>query len=135
VQFASRQGKHAKLLLPDGNAYLEIAGAGGPATARVITLAEAATAHGDPSLAGTRRFYKGDTVMDARDGGLFVVKQIKASAGGKLILTPIFETRPVRDLKSSDGLKEVTGASLHKLVLADGVASSAPTGGSSPPRD
>lgn len=129
VSFTSRHGEHSKALLPDGNAYLELVENNDRTAARVVSLAEAATRRYEPVPRHVRRFCKGDTVTDRKDGARLVVKQIKAVGGGKLILAPVFETRPVRELKASDGLRVVTGASLNRLVFADVLTPRTSTGG------
>jgi hypothetical protein len=134
VRFQSRNGEHVKLLLPDGNAYLEVKGAGRSVSARVVPIADAIRdRHSDPQD-GIRRFFKGDTVIDSKDKAVLVVKQIKAAGGGKIILTPVFETRPVRNLKARDGLKAISGSGLNRLVLVDARTPSAASGGEPLPR-
>lgn len=134
VRFSSRQGEHVKLLLPDGNAYLEVRGTGRTVSVHVVAIADAARNPVNDQPGEVRRFFKGDTVTDAKDGAVLVVKQIKAAAGGKLILTPVFETRPVRDLKASDGLKAVSGAGLDRLVLTNVFTPGTSSGGLPSPR-
>jgi CRISPR-associated endonuclease Csn1 len=130
ISFTSRSGEHRKALLPDGNAYLELMEVGDKATARVVSLAEAGARRYEPVPRHIRRFCKGDTVTDRKHGDRLVVKQIKTAGGGMLILAPVFETRPVRELKASDGLRKISGASLNRLVLADVLTPRATAGGS-----
>jgi CRISPR-associated endonuclease Csn1 len=135
VTFRSRNGLHSKHLLPDGNAYLEVKGTGRSVNCRVVPIVEAARGATCPPAAGVRRFYKSDTVIDNKDGSRLVVKQIKATDGGRLILTPVFETRPVRDLRARDGLKDISGSGLGRLVVADVVPPGAVAGGPALPRN
>lgn len=135
VEFSSRRGKHSKLLVPDGNACLEVTGAGRLAKCRVIPIHEAANVPLGSPTGAVRRFFKGDSVIDTKDGSLLVVRQIKSVGKGKLILTPVFETRPVNDLKASDGLKTIAGSSLSRLEPANVVPPNTVAGGFSLPRD
>jgi CRISPR-associated endonuclease Csn1 len=137
VIFSSRAGEHSKLLLPDGNAYLEVKGAGRGATVRVVSLAEAATAADvEPSME-VRRFFKGDTVIDGDDGSTLIVKQVVAPTDGQpmLRLVPIFETREWAALRARDGRRQIAGAQLIRLIHADVCTSSVAAGRLSPPRN
>lgn len=131
IQFASRQGQHTKLLLSDGNAYLEVAAEGKQVKPRVVPLCDAASVRGG-EVAGIKRFFKADTVIDSKDQAVLVVKQIKSEAGGTLILTPVYESRPVRELGKRDGLRKVSGAGLNRLSRTD-VLSPGPAAGGRPP--
>jgi CRISPR-associated endonuclease Csn1 len=136
THFASRAGNHSKLLVSDGNACLDVAGTGKTFTVRVVPMHDAvATRQIAAGSTVTRRFFKSDTVIDSKDTNALVVRQIKAVGGGTLILTPVYESRPVRELKAIDGLKTVTGSALQRLVHANVVPSSITAGGSAIPRD
>ncbi len=63
------------------------------------------------------RFYKGDTVQDTTNGKRYVVKQIRTTRNGMLVLSPIVETRPVKKLKKKDGLYCPSGRSLANLRI------------------
>lgn len=133
VEFHSRNGRHHKLLLPGGNAYLELLDDGRRVKPRIVSLPEAWDAAKNRS-GGAVRFYKGDTVTDTKDGTVLVVRQIKSAAGGLLVLTPAFETRPVRLLSASDGLKVISGAGLKRLVLTNVLTPGAFAGGATSPQ-
>lgn len=135
VEFASRSGKHTKLLVSDGNACLEISGSANEIKHRVVSLHEAARNPAIDGNNGVRRYFKSDTVIDLKDKAVLVVKQIKSKGDGLLILVPVYEPRPVADLKGSDGLRNIGGSALNRLVLADVISSCAVAGGSSLPRD
>jgi CRISPR-associated endonuclease Csn1 len=130
VGFSSRQGRHKKLLLSGGNAFLELSGVGNEARVRVVSLLEGSRPTGLEASTTIRRFYKGDTVIDSKDGEAFVVRQIKADGGGMLMLTSVVETRPVRDLSASDGLRKISGKGLQRLSLANVISSGSTAGGS-----
>lgn len=134
IGFKSRQGRHKKLLLSGGNAYLELSGTGKETKVRVVSLLEGARPTGLEASKTIKRFFKGDTVIDSKDGEALVVKQIKADGGGMLILTPIVETRPVRDLCAADGLRKISGKGLQRLDLGNVFSSGAAAGGAAQPR-
>jgi len=108
----SRQGQHYKLLQHDGNACLEVWADGKGVKTRLLKPVEAMREKGrNPP----NRFYKNDTVLDTRDGKRYLIRQIWAQNGGKLILTPITESREVREMGKADGLLTVSSKSLLKL--------------------
>lgn len=135
VTFHSRTGEHRKLLLNGGYAYLELSGAGKDARVRVVPTLEAVRPTGLEASKTIRRFFKGDTVIDSRDGEKYVVRQILSDSGGQLILVPATETRPADDLRKSDGRQKVGRRSLRFLESFDVGAPSTTSGGAAPPRD
>lgn len=130
---SSRTGRHCKLLIPDGYACLELSKVDSKVHAKLIPMHEAANGHGLDNQ-GTVRFFKGDSVIDSKDGSHLIVKQIKAAMGGQLILVPRFETRPVRLLSAKDGLRKVSGKGLTRLAVTNVRAPHSAIGGiASPP--
>lgn len=119
VRHRSRQGEHYKYLVPEGNAYIEIASDGKAVRPRLVPPHGALREKGQPVPAGWMRIYKGDTVVDRRSGRRYVVKQIKSASGGKLILMPVTETKEVREANAADGLLTVSGRALRHLALVN----------------
>jgi len=119
VQFKSRGGIHTKLLLPNGHACVEVSGTGKWIKSRVLSLHEAARTLARRETDGVRRFFKCDTVIDRKDGTTLVVKQIWPKSGGLLVLVPVYESRPVRNLTWDDGLRKIGGSDLNRLVLTN----------------
>lgn len=134
IGFLSRQGRHSKLLLSGGNACLEISGTGKDAKVRVVSLLDGARPTGLEASRTIKRFFKGDTVIDSKDGQVFVVKQILTDSGGKLILVSAVETRAVDDLTAADGLRKVSGKGLQRLNFFNVCSSGAAAGGAAQPR-
>ncbi len=110
----SRGGLHYKLLPHEGYAYLEMSNEGKPCPAHPV---EAMPQKGKKLPQGVLRFYKGDTVLDIRDGRHYLVRQIKAQSSGMLVLTPVTEAREVRDMNAAEGLRTVSGKALLQLKL------------------
>lgn len=103
-----------KYMKTNGYAYLELDAQQGEA--RLVTLYEAMKS-GRPEASKGVRFFKGDTVLDARDEKRYVVRQIKADGGGSLVLTLHTETRGARHMNSASGKKLVSAKNLSKLSL------------------
>jgi CRISPR-associated endonuclease Csn1 len=103
----------------DGNAFLEILVEEGKLVGkpRLVNIQEALREKGSRPPHGVRRFWKGDTILDGRDGRSFVVRQIKSEGGGALIGTLISEAREVRDLTAASGFRKFTGKGLVKLTV------------------
>lgn len=109
---------HYKYLIHGGNTYLEIPRGDRMTTKpRVVRPCDALRENTDPPLVDRLKIYKGDTVLDAKDGIRYVVKQIKSASDGTLILMPVTETTEVRDASSRFGLKTVSGKGLSRLSL------------------
>jgi CRISPR-associated endonuclease Csn1 len=107
--------RHVKHLIPEGYAYMEVGpGAAGRPSVRLVTHAEALRS-GRQTLQGINRFYKGDTVVDQRDGLRFVIRQIKTEGGGTLCLVRHVETRGFDELKGIGGIRTVSGKALLHL--------------------
>ena len=136
IRFRGRrgQGEHVKLLLPDGNAYLEMSGEGKEVKGEPVPLYKAVKAKGTETDVG-QRFFKVDTVIDSKDQAVLVVKWIKAEAGGSLILAPVFESRPIEDLTARDGRRKISGKGLKRVTRADVGPPNTTAGGSTPPGD
>ena len=116
VEFNGARQSGFKYLLSDGNAYLKaIINKNGEIDTKLsqpVALIDALNASNRPAK-NEMRFYKGDTVKHLISQKRYLVKQIRSGAGGTLVLVPIMETRPVKQLSAKDGLKTI---SLKKLV-------------------
>ncbi len=118
VTHTNRYGKQLEKRYPHaGNAYLEILVKDGKLIGkpRLVTIQEAMLGRGMPVGESVTRFWKGDTVLDRRDGRSFVIRQIKAEGGGSLIGTLVTETRPVRELTAADGRRKFSGRAMCRL--------------------
>ncbi len=120
VRHVDRQGiQHVKHLLLDGYACLETEfQAGRCVKHRLVTLREHAQ-QPHPRLApGVSRLYKGDTVRDEKDGGVYRVAYFKAE--GNIFLVPITEPRAFDAVKEAgSGKKRVAFGQSHRLKLVD----------------
>jgi CRISPR-associated endonuclease Csn1 len=122
VIHVNRQGKSlGKHYAHDGNAYLEIRAeerklVGKP---RLVNIRDAVREKGFRAPDGVRRFWKGDTVIDARNGQPYLIRQIKSEGGGTLIITLVTEAREVRDMNAAGGLRKVSGNSLALLFVVN----------------
>ncbi|WP_111657297.1 type II CRISPR RNA-guided endonuclease Cas9 [Isoalcanivorax indicus] len=114
IEHNSRQGLHYKYLLNDGYAYMELhVEAGGlVGNPNLVRPREGCKIKLHDTKEGVVRFYKSDTVENKNSGMRYVIHQIKAQGGGMLVMAPVTETRPVRDLDSKWGLKKVSGKGL-----------------------
>lgn len=115
IEHSSRNGKHYKYLLNDGYAYMELPLEGGVVAgpASLVRPREGVGNKYAREDGEVLRFYKGDMVEDSKTGFRYLVHQIKAQGGGMLVLAPATETRPVRDLDSTWGLRKVSGRGLR----------------------
>ncbi|NGY04206.1 type II CRISPR RNA-guided endonuclease Cas9 [Solimonas terrae] len=114
----NREGKVLhKRYAHDGNAFLEVLVVENKLVKkpRLVNVQEAMREKGSRPPHGVRRFWKGDTVEDARDGKHFVIRQIKAEDGGALIGTLVTEAREVRDLAAASGLRKFKGRGIASL--------------------
>lgn len=112
--------EHSKYYIHAENSYLEIQVVDGKLVGkpRLVPIREAMKVkHSDPPE-GVRRFWKSDTVSDSKDAKQYLVRQIKSRGGGMLVLTPITEAREVRNMKSAEGLKTISGSGLASLSLS-----------------
>lgn len=120
VRHVDRQGiPHVKHLLLDGYACLETeCQAGRCVQHRLVTLREHAQ-QPHPRLApGVSRLYKGDTVRDEKDGGLYRVAYFKAE--GNIFLVPVIEPRAYDAVKEAgSGKKSVRFSQSHRLTVVD----------------
>lgn len=131
IRFRGRDGEHLKLLLLDGCAYLEVSIEGTKVTPRAVSLAKATRARAAVENAAIR-YFKGDTVIDSKDNSILVVKQILSERGGALILTPVYESRAVKDLGKRDGCRKVTGSGFRRLSHFDVSSPGTAAGGRAP---
>ena len=111
-----------KHLISDGNAYLKVIineyGEVDKEQSHPVALIDAINIQEKPT-SNEMRFYKGDTVKHLVSQKRYVIKQIKAMAGGTLVLIPIMETRPVKQLSAKDGLKNISLKKLITLVIEE----------------
>jgi len=122
IEFESRystpEKPHYKWLRHDNYAYLELTCTPGEKpNPQLITQWGALRQKNQPIPPNTKRFFKGDTVEDTKDGKHFIIKQMKAQNGGLFVLVPITETREVRDMASKDGLRTISGPALSRVKL------------------
>lgn len=108
---------HHKTLIDDGWERLEITKINGKKIeTRLVSPRMAAQSSADQSGTNHTVFCKGDTVFDTSTGARYVIRQIKAQAGGLLVMTPVVDARSVRDMSSAEGLKTISGSGLTKLT-------------------
>lgn len=107
----------SKILIDDGWKRLEITKVGSnKIVARLVSPRMASQSPTDRSTGDNQTiFCKGDTVVDTSTGQRYIIRQIKAQAGGMLVMTPIVDARAVRDMSSAEGLKKISGSGLVKL--------------------
>ncbi|SER14861.1 CRISPR-associated endonuclease, Csn1 family [Solimonas aquatica] len=120
VRHKNRHGQMLeKRYTHSGNAYLEIMIEDGKLVGapRLVNIQEAMLEKSSRPPHGVRRFWKGDTIQDARDGKSFVIRQIKSEGGGALIGALNSEAREVRDLTAASGYRMFKGKSLAKLTV------------------
>lgn len=115
ISHRSRQGNHSKRLVSDGYACLDVITENGKfKEARLVTLDQFQRT---PKPRDAIRFFKGDTVIDERDGKRYLIHQFNIGGGGSIFMAPVQETRLVAQLKPNDGKKKVSGNSLLNLKL------------------
>lgn len=121
VMHTDRHGvAHSKYYIHAENSYLEAKVIndkliGSP---RLVQIREAIrTKHSRPPE-GVRRFHKGDTVHDSKDGLIFVVRQIKSENGGRLMMTRVTETGTFDRLKGTQR-RTAHGAALARFTLVN----------------
>ncbi len=122
VTHVNREGRVLKKFYAhEGNAYLEIRVEGSKLVGlpRLVNIRDAQREKGTQSPPGVRRFWKGDTVLDEKDGRQYLVRQIKAQGGGMLVITLATEAREVRDMNKADGARKISGRGLVALTLVE----------------
>ena len=90
IGHASRQGEHRKYLVNGGYAYLELT-SDGSREPLLIKICTAIRNKKNPAKQGVVRIYKGDTIMDSKDGKLYRVGYFKME--GNIFIVPIFDPR------------------------------------------
>ncbi len=122
VQHPLPTPKYEKRLLHDGYAYLEMVLENGKfKSAHPVTQLEGQQKTTTSSPVETVRFFRSDTVMDSKNGKIYLVRQIKAQSGGMLIMAPITETLGVADLSSEYGLLTASGSALARFRIINDV--------------
>jgi len=131
IEFNSRHSTpdkpHYKYLQYDGYAYLELTETPGEKPEpRLVTQPEALQKKGQPIPPNNRRFFKGDTVEDTKDGKIFIVKSFREQ-GLQIFLIPITEAREIADMDATkrlhklsqkeQGRRVVGGASIARLRI------------------
>ena len=118
----SRNAEHKKILVEDGWAFLDIrVSEKGKVETNLVSPRIANQIKHQPVPPSTLRLFKGDSVSDTSTGRQYVIRQIRAQAGGLLVMTPIVDAREVRHMSAAEGLKTVSGRGLAKLRrLPDG---------------
>lgn len=112
----SRTGVHTKILVDDGWDCIVVSHSEKKGVAsRLLSPRIAANEEKRSLKNGETIFFKGDTVVDTKTGKAYLIRQIKAQAGGLLVMTPEVDSREVRDMSSSEGLKTISGAGLLKV--------------------
>ncbi|MGY6217805.1 type II CRISPR RNA-guided endonuclease Cas9 [Methylolobus aquaticus] len=113
----SRSGEHYKLLQHEGYACLEVRPAGkGVATNLVRRAHDLDRSIREPAPEG-RRFFKGDSVRDAKDQRVFLIKQIWGQGGGMLVMVPLTEAVEVDEITAAEGLRKTSGRRLLDLEV------------------
>ncbi len=133
IEFNSRHSTpdkpHYKYLQYDGYAYLELTETPGEKPKpRLVTQPEALQKKDQPNPPNTRRFFKGDTMEDTKDGDHFIVKSFREQ-GLQIFLIPITEAREIADMDATmrqhklsqkqQGRRVVGGTSIARLKLVD----------------
>ena len=122
IEFNGIRQAGFKHLISDGNAYLKVIinddGEIDKEQSHPVALIDAINAQVKPA-SNEMRFYKGDTVKHLVSQKRYVIKQIKAMSGGTLVLIPVMETRPVKQLSAKDGLKNISLTKLISLVIEE----------------
>lgn len=117
VEHGNRTTDLYKYLEPEGYACLEFDNEDAYAELRLIRLHEVINPEMQRSSSSkVVRFYKNDTVHDARDEKYYVIRQIK-ERGPSLMLSPITEAVADIGKVSSPRQKKVSGQQIKKLTL------------------
>ena len=104
IGFRSRHGEHLKYLINAGYAYLELY-TDGSREPRLVKIRDAIREKGNPAPQNAMRIYKGDVVMDSKDGMPYRICFFKAA--GVIGLLPIWEPRSFKEAneKAEKGTK------------------------------
>lgn len=94
IGFISRRGEHRKYLVNAGYAYLELT-TDGSQEPQLVKIRDAIREKGKPVPRHTIRIYKGDVVMDSKDGLPYRICFFKAS--GIIGVLPIWEPRSFKE--------------------------------------
>ena len=117
VEHGNRKTDLYKYLEPEGYVCLEFDSEDADAEPRLIRLHEAMKPERQRrSSLNVVRFYKNDTLYDARDEKHYVIRQIKEQ-GPSLMLSPITEAVADIGKVSSPRQKKVSGKQIKKLKL------------------
>ena len=112
----SRTGSHTKILVDDGWACLTVSTSDGKnIETRLLSPRIAASKRALAPHNGETIFFKGDTVIDTTTKKTYLIRQIRAQAGGLLVMTPAVDAREVRDMSAVEGLKTISGKGLLKI--------------------
>ena len=113
ITHRSRQGEHSKRVVSDGYACLDVITENN--NLKEVQLVTLDQFQRSKKPRGATHFFKGDTVIDIRDGKRYLIHQFNVVHGGSIFMAPIHETRLISQLKPDDGRKIVSGKSLLKL--------------------
>lgn len=116
VVHTSRGGERHKYLVNGGYAYLELT-LDGSKRPQLVKIRDAIKNKADQKPHGVVRIFKGDTVLNQKSRQSYLVRSFKADNGGKIFMTLITETRPVKDMSAKDGLLIVSGKNLAHIRL------------------
>lgn len=96
--------EHKKLLINEEYAYLDIF-TDESQEPRLVKIRDAMREKGKPAPQNAMRIYKGDVVMDSKDGLLYIICSFKAT--GKILRLPIWEPRSFKQAneKAEKGTK------------------------------
>ncbi|MCL2309162.1 MAG: type II CRISPR RNA-guided endonuclease Cas9 [Proteobacteria bacterium] len=94
IMFRSRHGEHRKYLVSAGYAYVDLR-TDGSKEHRLVKIRDALCNRKRAAPENVLRLYKGDTVLDSKDGLLYRVCLFKAA--GTIALLPIWEPRSFKE--------------------------------------
>lgn len=115
IVFPSRQGEHRKYLVNEGYAYLELY-TDGSKDPRLVKVRDAMREKGNPLPPNAIRIYKGDTIKDTKDGGIYRVAYFKAE--GNIFLVPICDPRSFDKIsEAGSGKKQMAFSQATKRLL------------------
>lgn len=112
-----KQKQHIKYLQDAGNAFLEVVFNSEQSKvidSRLVTMAQA-NRNLTPLGPSTKKYFKGDTLLNKANDRRYIIKQIKSASDGTLFLVPIIETRPVSELDKKENAGILLRANVKKL--------------------
>ena len=104
----SRQGEHTKRVVHDGYACIDVYTEHGKL--KKVCLLKIPEFLKQPRPGDAARYFKGDTVIDEKDGKRYIVNSFKAESNGMIFLASFFDTQP-------KSLRKVSGKGLLRLRL------------------